>query len=454
MDYEDEDRKRRIPAHREVILGGLSRFSIISTSLLIPLDVVGMRFKYSDAWCVKMFRLMVTSNGAFGPYKVLNATMLQREALSSLRWGIYYCLYDSHKRNCLLKGWNPLGMGKYLLTNRPIVSYALRVQRSALVLDYLHERRRLRERNIFSRFANNVQSQVKSMLQTGIKKMNVQSWPLNALTASIIASTLLHPLDVFKVRLQLYPEMWGMSLLRNMLRCEGIRAPYTGLTASILRQTTYTTSRLGTYYCLYEHHKKKYDSIPSFSEKLLIGVYAGLVGAFVGCPSEIVLVRMMADGPVDPYRRYRSLIDAFTKIWQTEGACTLWRGALLTMSRSAVISVSQIGTYSQARNYLVEKKRTKGFLLHLYTSMLSSLVTAVATLPLDTFKTRYQVTSNGSHRDVYNKFRQESGILGLWRGFTPYYVRLTIHTLITFYLLEMLYDVHKNKKNPPASKTS
>uniref|UniRef100_A0A2A4K8C6 Mitochondrial carrier protein n=1 Tax=Heliothis virescens TaxID=7102 RepID=A0A2A4K8C6_HELVI len=453
MDNEEDDPGSRIPAHKAVILGGLARFRIISTSLLIPLDVVGMRFQYSDAWCVKMFRMMVNCKGAIGPNKVVTASMLQRQALSTMRWGIYYCLYDSHKKNCTQKGWNPLWMGSYLLTNRPIVSHALQMKSSAAILDYLQERKRLRERNMMSKVTNNVRAQVSSVLQTGIEKMNLQNWPLNTLTASIIASTLLHPLDVFKVRLQLYPEMWGMSLLRNMLRCEGVRAPYTGLSASILRQTTYTTSRLGTYYCLYENHKKKYDSIPNISEKLLIGVYAGLVGAVVGCPSEIVLVRMMADGPVDPYRRYRSLFDAFSKIWRTEGVCTLWRGAFLTMARSVVISVSQIGTYSQTRNYIVEKKRTKGFLLHLYTSMLCSFVTAVATLPLDTFKTRYQVTSNGSHRDVYNKFRQESGILGLWRGFTPYYVRLTVHTLITFYLLEMLYDAHKNKKNSQISKT-
>lgn len=65
---------------------------------------------------------------------------------------------------------------------------------------------------------------------------------------------------------------------------------------------------------VYLSFTSKYGSIPSFSQKVAIGVYAGLVGAFVGCPSEIILVRMMADGPVDPYRRYRGLFDAFTKL--------------------------------------------------------------------------------------------------------------------------------------------
>ena len=44
-----------------------------------------------------------------------------------------------------------------------------------------------------------------------------------------------------------------------------------------------------------------------------MGVSAGVAGAFVGCPAEIILVRMMADGPVDPYRRYRNILDAIVK---------------------------------------------------------------------------------------------------------------------------------------------
>ncbi|KAH9640305.1 hypothetical protein HF086_001657 [Spodoptera exigua] len=134
------------------------------------------------------------------------------------------------------------------------------------------------------------------------------------------------------------------------------------------------------------------------------------------------------------------------RIWKSEGFNTFWRGGMLTMSRSVVISVAQIGTYAQARSYLVEQRKAHGFLLHIYTSMLASLVTAIVTLPLDTFKTRYQVATNESHRDVYQKFKQETGMLGLWRGFTPYYVRLTIHTLITFYLLEVLFKVHRKQR--------
>ncbi|XP_035443644.2 mitochondrial 2-oxoglutarate/malate carrier protein isoform X1 [Spodoptera frugiperda] len=443
-----------MPIHRQVILGSLSR--IISTTLLIPLDVIQLRYRYPDTWCAEMFRVMVKSKDCSTPYEMMTATKFRKRVYRTLRWGVFYCLYERHRniflRNCSSKGLIPLYHKKYLLTGRPIVMQAIRLENSTAVLDYLHERRRIRDRKLILNLAKDIRSHLYSALNGFLFNMPTfnlppSNWPFNtAVTTAVIASMLLHPLDVFKVRLQMYPEVWGISLLRNMLRCEGIRAPYTGLTASILRQTTYTATRLGAYYYMYEHQKRKYNRAPNFPEKLAIGMYAGVLGAFVGCPSEIVLVRMMADGPVDPFRRYKGPVDAFVKIWKSEGFNTFWRGTLLTMSRSVVISVAQIGTYAQARNFLVEKKRAHGFLLHLYTSMLASLVTAILTLPLDTFKTRYQVSSNESHREVYHKFRQETGVLGLYRGFTPYYVRLTVHTLITFYLLELLFEVHRNKK--------
>ncbi|KAJ8712550.1 hypothetical protein PYW07_005392 [Mythimna separata] len=439
----NEENKSTLPIHQQVILGGLAR--IISTTLLIPLDVFQMRYRYPDTWCVKMFRIMVSCKGGPGPYEVLTARMLQKRTFSSLRWGIYYCRYLAHKKSCALKNVNPLYQGTFLLNQRPIVMQAIERGNETAVLDYLLERRKMMERKILSVFLEGLRSELHAFFHAALSK----PWTLDALQATIIASTLLHPLDVFKVRLQLYPEAWGLSLLRNMLRCEGFRAPYTGLSASILRQATYTTTRLGAYSLLYENHRRTYTSAPPLPKKLAFGVYAGVVGAMVGCPAEVILVRMMADGPKDPYRRYRNIVDAFLKIWKTEGIQNLWRGASLNVAKSVLISVSQIGTYAQARKYLIEKKRANGFLLHLYTSMLTSFITAAVTMPLDTFKTRYQNNTNTTHRDVYQKVRQEYGMLSLWRGFTPYYLRLTVHTLVTFYLLEALYQANrkKNKKN-------
>src|SRR6478735_2090714 len=72
---------------------------------------------------------------------------------------------------------------------------------------------------------------------------------------AICASILTHPLDLFKVRLQLYGELNKnigraniLTVLNNIYSNEGgIKAFYNGLSATILRQALYSTSRFGIY---------------------------------------------------------------------------------------------------------------------------------------------------------------------------------------------------------------
>lgn len=70
--------------------------------------------------------------------------------------------------------------------------------------------------------------------------------------ASCTAAIIVHPLDLTKVRLQNAKgnnaSMLGTML--NIIRTEGPIKLYAGLSASILRQATYSTVRLGGYEAL------------------------------------------------------------------------------------------------------------------------------------------------------------------------------------------------------------
>lgn len=68
------------------------------------------------------------------------------------------------------------------------------------------------------------------------------------------------------------------------------------LSAGLLRQATYTTTRLGIYTILFEKLTGEDGRPPNFLMKALIGMTAGAVGAFVGTPAEVALIRMTADG--------------------------------------------------------------------------------------------------------------------------------------------------------------
>ena len=96
-----------------------------------------------------------------------------------------------------------------------------------------------------------------------------------------------------------------VSVITGVIKNEGITTLYNGLSAGLLRQATYTTTRLGIYTWLFETFSKD-GKAPNFFMKAALGMTAGGVGAFVGTPAEVALIRMTSDGslPVDQRRNY------------------------------------------------------------------------------------------------------------------------------------------------------
>lgn len=79
------------------------------------------------------------------------------------------------------------------------------------------------------------------------------------LTFRMGATLLVQPLDFLKNRMQLIGKKESRSsfhVLRSIITNEGFFAVYNGLSAGLLRQATYTTTRLGIYTWLLEHFTK------------------------------------------------------------------------------------------------------------------------------------------------------------------------------------------------------
>ena len=130
-----------------------------------------------------------------------------------------------------------------------------------------------------------------------------------------------------------------------MVKNEGVRTLYTGLSAGLLRQATYTTTRLGIYGSLYATFSKTHGR-PGLAMDLAFGMTAGGVGALVGTPADMVLTRMTMDGslPVDQRRNYSGVFDAFSRIHKEGGVRKLWKGATPTVFRAIVLNAAQLTT--------------------------------------------------------------------------------------------------------------
>ncbi len=75
----------------------------------------------------------------------------------------------------------------------------------------------------------------------------------------------------------------ALVVLRTSIRKSGIRSLYTGLSASLLRQMTYSLVRLGSY----EEMKRRISQRgkPSTPQLLAAGCLAGALGGIAGNPA-------------------------------------------------------------------------------------------------------------------------------------------------------------------------
>lgn len=84
------------------------------------------------------------------------------------------------------------------------------------------------------------------------------------------------------------------------------------------------------------------------------------------------------------------MIDALVRIATEEGVATLWRGAVPTIGRAAVVNAAQLASYSQAKQFLLSTGYFNDNIgLHFVASMISGLVTTAASMPVDIVKTRW-----------------------------------------------------------------
>jgi len=281
-------------------------------------------------------------------------------------------------------------------------------------------------------------------------------------SAGIGATFFVQPLDLVKNRLQLSGADGSSKLYKStgdaiikIVRSEGVSGMYNGLSAGILRQATYTTTRLGVFNILLDKCASPDGTPPNFFTKAALGMTAGACGAFVGTPAEVALIRMTADGrlPEAERRGYTSAFNALARMTREEGLFTLWRGCVPTMGRAVVVNAAQLASYSQAKqNLLATKYFEEGIFLHFVASMISGFITTVASMPVDIMKTRIQnmKTVNGVPEysgalDVLGKVVKNEGVFALWKGFIPYYFRLGPHTVLTFIFLEQMNTFYRGK---------
>lgn len=113
--------------------------------------------------------------------------------------------------------------------------------------------------------------------------------------------------------------------LRVILKEEGIAGIYRGVTASMMREASYSSIRMGLYEPVrnwIDPHNSPKDM--SFSTKLVSGLISGGIGNALANPTDVVKVRFQALFP-GQHRPYKSTFHAFEMIFKQEGLRGLYK---------------------------------------------------------------------------------------------------------------------------------
>jgi Mitochondrial carrier protein len=148
----------------------------------------------------------------------------------------------------------------------------------------------------------------------------------------MVAAFATHPIDSIKVRLQLQGELKSSEpkkyngLIRGIstiLKEEGLLGLYRGLHASLLREGTYSTIRMGLYHPIKDLIKSPSDVTEPLSKKVFAGAVSGAIGAVIANPTDLLKVRLQAEPPT---QKSTGLIKMALAIIKKDGFIGLYRG--------------------------------------------------------------------------------------------------------------------------------
>lgn len=284
---------------------------------------------------------------------------------------------------------------------------------------------------------------------------------LTAGLSGCIADFATFPLDTVKVRLQIQGEGQGVvsaflastngsvigtqaeaqyrgiyGTITTIIREEGPRSVYNGLSAGLQRQMCFASVRLGLYDTVKELYRPLFDGsgrrVPgeiSVSARIAAGLTTGGLAVLIAQPTDVVKVRFQAQAKTNvKAKRYSSTLQAYRSIGKLEGAQGLWKGTLPNISRNAIINVAEIVCYDIVKEKIIRNNLMEDAIpCHFASAVVAGFCATVVASPVDVVKTRYMNSTKGEYKGALEcaiKMGLQEGPSAFYKGFAPSFCRL------------------------------
>jgi dicarboxylate transporter 10 len=209
---------------------------------------------------------------------------------------------------------------------------------------------------------------------------------------------------------------------------------------------TYSTVRFGVY----EDLKARFALQPtpsnpkpkqSMTTLLATSSFAGLLGGIAGNPGDVLNVRMQSDAskPPELQKRYKHALDGLIRMIREEGVSSLFRGVSANSSRAVLMNASQLASYDIFKSLCLTSLHMSDTLTtHFVASLAAGFVATTICSPVDVIKSRImsQAGTKQSMLEIVRKASRKEGLLWMFRGWVPSFIRLGPQTIFTMVFFE------------------
>ncbi|KAL7830017.1 hypothetical protein SRHO_G00311440 [Serrasalmus rhombeus] len=257
------------------------------------------------------------------------------------------------------------------------------------------------------------------------------------LSGGVIATMVLHPLDLVKIRFAdaCKLETAGRSDLLPLRSC--------GLGGWSPSESTWPSSGSGCYNAIKAYTQEGRQDELSALEHLVSAAEAGILTLCLTNPVWVTKTRLVLQYNAEPDgKQYKGMLDALVKIYRHEGIPGLYRGflpGLVGTTQAALQFMTYEGLKREQNRYKeMPSEALLSPLEYIVMAAVSKIVAVAATYPYQVVRARLQDQHNNYSgiADVIRRTWRNEGVEGFYKGMVPNLVRVIPACCITFLVYE------------------
>lgn len=274
-------------------------------------------------------------------------------------------------------------------------------------------------------------------------------------TAAAISIAAYNPLDCLRVRWQVAAASpvhssaavtssglisFGQQIVRTEGIWQGLWKP--GLGANVMGMAGSSAIRFGYYETVRNALCDKKENKKDVGSMFIAGLLCGSAGYLLTTPFHFLKTIIQAEkGVIGINGIYISgnrvgkepfavdLLQGAARMIQQQGITSLWKGALPLTCRGALFTAGQMVGYDGLKTIAWERGFQDGPALHIISSIAASFGASFLSAPADFVMAKYmtkssQTTSTSLYHCVKEVYIND-GIVGFWRGWSLFFLRLT-----------------------------